>query len=278
MKEICVSQIEELTARLCVSANINLEPSITAALAEAEETAPLARSVLGQLAENARVAAELRIPMCQDTGMAVVFLEIGQDARVTGGGLYDAVNAGVARGYEEGFLRKSVVADPLRRVNTGDNTPAVIHAEIVPGEVFRVTVAPKGFGSENMSALRMLVPADGRAGVRDFVLETVRRAGANPCPPIIVGVGVGGTFEQCALLAKKALLLDINGRHADPFWAEFEGELLDEINRLGFGPAGFGGRTTALGLRVLTFPTHIAGLPAAVNISCHATRHATGEL
>jgi fumarate hydratase subunit alpha len=218
------------------------------------------------------IARREAIPLCQDTGMACVFLALGQDARIVGGDLYEAVHEGIRQGYAQGYLRRSVVADPLRRKNTGDNTPALIHTDIVPGDRLTITLSPKGFGSENMSRLAMLTPAAGAAGVKDFVVETVSLAGPNPCPPIVVGVGIGGSFDQVALLAKKALLRGLDEPHPDPYYREMELELWEKINRLGIGPQGFGGQTTALGVSIETLPTHIAGLPVAVNISCHATR------
>jgi fumarate hydratase subunit alpha len=280
MREIAYSLITQAVSEMCIASNCLIAEDIRAALAasEREETNPRGRQVLATLLENAAVAERQMIPICQDTGLAVVFVELGQDLHVTGGGLEDAINAGVARGYAEGFLRKSVVADPVRRENTEDNTPAVIHHRVVPGDRLKLTVAPKGFGSENMSALAMLKPAQGLAGVKQFVIDTVTRAGPNPCPPIIVGVGVGGTMEKAAILAKRGLLRPVGGENADPFWGNVEKELLAEINRLDIGPAGFGGRTTALAVHIDTYPTHIAGLPAAVNIGCHVTRHAERTL
>ncbi len=238
----------------------------------------LAKEVLGDLEENICAAKTLDIPVCQDTGMAVVFLEIGQDVHFIDGNLYDAVNEGVKLGYEEGLLRKSVVLDPICRVNTNDNTPAIIHTKIVDGDTVKITVAPKGFGSENMSGIRMLKPSDGREGVIEAILQIVKKASNNPCPPIVVGVGIGGDFEQCALLSKIALCRDINIRNNDKFYAELEEELLFKINELNIGPQGFGGDTTALGVNIETAPTHIAGLPVAVNIGCHVTRHKSAEL
>ncbi len=274
MREIPAEKVTEAISEMCLEANCLISRDIRAALAgaEARERRPLAREVLGTLLANADVAEEEMIPICQDTGMAVVFVEIGQDARVVGD-LTAAVNAGVARGYETGFLRKSVVADPIRRLNTGDNTPAVIHYQIVTGDRLKLTVAPKGFGSENMSALKMLTPSQGLAGVKKFVIDTVAQAGPNPCPPIIVGVGVGGTMEKAALLAKESLLRPVGSGHHDPFWKKVEEDLLADINALDIGPAGFGGRTTALAVHISPFATHIAGLPVAVNIGCHVTRH-----
>jgi fumarate hydratase subunit alpha len=233
---------------------------------------------LDKLLLNATLASKKKVAICQDTGMAVVFVTIGQDVHISGGGLSDAINEGVRRGYNEGFLRKSVVSDPIERVNTGDNTPAVIHYEIVPGDSMKIELAPKGFGSENMSALKMLKPSDGIEGVKSFILETVDKAGPNPCPPIVVGVGIGGTMEKATLLAKKALLRPINKRSDIEYVKHLEVEMLQRINELGIGPAGLGGIITALGVNVETYPTHIAGLPVAVNISCHVTRHAEAIL
>ena len=308
MRELEVSKITEAVRDLCISVNYELSADMCEALRAAKdtETSPVGREVLGQLDENLQIARDERIPICQDTGMAVVFLEIGQDVHLAGGDLTDAVNEGVRRGYEEGYLRKSVVGDPLLRVNTGDNTPAVIHTKIVPGEDVRVTVAPKGFGSENMSRVYMLKPADGIEGVKRAVVEAVREAGPNACPPVVVGVGIGGTFEKAALLAKEALLKKVNKGSAAtataaattedtaadiaadtaantatektprPSWIEeLEGELLREINTSGLGPAGLGGSTTALAVNINTYATHIAGLPVAINICCHVNRHAT---
>ncbi len=275
MREIETTQITDAVCRMCIDANCYLNEDILCALQNAEqtETSPIARQVLGNILENAEIARTEEVPICQDTGMAVLFLEVGQDVHFTGGNLYDAVNEGVRRGYEEGYLRKSVVKDPILRGNTGDNTPAVIHTEIVPGNQVKITIAPKGFGSENMSALKMLKPSDGREGVLDFVVETVKKASGNPCPPLVVGVGIGGTMEKAACMAKEALLRDIRSSHPEKYYAEIEEELLDRINQTDVGPQGFGGKTTALGVNVETFPTHIAGLPVAVNISCHVTRH-----
>lgn len=275
MREIETTQITDAVCRMCIDANCYLNEDILCALQNAEqtETSPIARQVLGNILENAEIARTEEVPICQDTGMAVLFLEVGQDVHFTGGNLYDAVNEGVRRGYEEGYLRKSVVKDPILRGNTGDNTPAVIHTEIVPGNQVKITIAPKGFGSENMSALKMLKPSDGRKGVLDFVVETVKKASGNPCPPLVVGVGIGGTMEKAACMAKEALLRDIRSSHPEKYYAEIEEELLERINQTDVGPQGFGGKTTALGVNVETFPTHIAGLPVAVNISCHVTRH-----
>ncbi len=275
MREISCEVITQAVAEMCIQANCLIGEDIrrclrAAALAE-ERT--VAKEVLSTLLKNAQIAEEEMIPICQDTGMAVVFLELGQDLHLVDGDLTRAVNQGVARGYEEGYLRKSVVRDPIDRVNTGDNTPAVIHCRVVPGDGLKVTVAPKGFGSENMSALKMLKPSQGLEGVRNFIIETVSQAGPNPCPPVIVGVGVGGTMEKAALMAKEALLRPVGGANADPFWAAVETDLLRAINDLNIGPAGFGGKTSAMAVHINTFPTHIAGLPVAVNIGCHVTRH-----
>lgn len=280
MKQLNVKDVEEEVARLCVVANYELGDDIVSALEKARETekSSLAVRMLQYILENARIALEEKLPICQDTGMAVVFLEVGQDLRLTGGDLYAAVNRGVRRGYQEGYLRKSVVRDPLERVNTHDNTPAIIHSKIVPGDCLKLTLAPKGFGSENMSAVRMLTPADGLEGVREFVLDTVVNAGPNPCPPMIVGVGIGGTMEKAALLSKKALTRRIDCPNPLKHIADLEEDLLKRINSLGIGPQGFGGSTTALGVNIEVFPTHIAGLPVSVNIGCHATRHKTSVL
>ena len=280
MRELDVSVIRDAVARLCVEANTRLPEDVKQAIREFQtrEDWAIARGVLDQIVENYQIAHRENVPICQDTGMACVFLEVGQEVHFVGGGLYDAVNEGVRRGYTEGYLRKSVVRDPIRRGNTGDNTPAMIHADIVPGDRVTITVAPKGFGSENMSAVKMLKPSDGLDGVKKFILDTVEKAGSNPCPPMVVGVGIGGTFEKAAYLAKKALIRPLDVRNPDPYYAELETELLDGINALGIGPQGFGGMTTALGLNIEVLPTHIAGLPCAVNIGCHATRHATEVL
>jgi fumarate hydratase subunit alpha len=242
------------------------------------ETWDIAKGVLDKILVNADIAATERMPMCQDTGMTCVFIEIGQDVHIIGGSLEDAINSGVAAGYEEGYLRKSVVKDPLNRINTKDNTPAVIYYDIVTGDKFKITVAPKGFGSENMSQIKMLKPSDGLKGVKEFILKVVKEAGPNPCPPIVVGVGIGGTFDKAANLAKRAAVREINKVNSNPYYADLEKELIEEINKLGIGPQGFGGKTTALGINIETYPTHIAGLPVAVNINCHAARHAKAEL
>ena len=277
---ITTDEIAHCVARLCVEANTVLPKPVCELLggaAQAEPYAP-ARETLALIRRNAAIALDKRMPICQDTGMAVVYADVGQDVHIVGGALEHAVNAGVSRGYADGYLRKSVVSDPIRRGNTGDNTPAVLHVRLVPGDRLTLTVAPKGFGSENMSRLRMLTPAEGLEGVKDFVLETVRLAGANPCPPMMLGVGVGGNFEQVACLAKEALVELRQGPHPDPFYAALENELLERVNALGIGPQGFGGRTTALSVRVKAAPTHIAGLPVAVNVGCHVTRHASHTL
>ena len=280
MREIQAQQITDVIERLCIEANQNLPGDIKAAIrtCRACEDGEIACGVLDNIIENYKIAENEQVPICQDTGMACVFLEIGQDLHIAGGNLTEAVNEGVRRGYEKGYLRKSVVADPVRRGNTGDNTPAMIYTEIVPGDQLKITVGPKGFGSENMSAIRMFKPSAGLQGIKDFIIETVENAGPNPCPPMVVGVGIGGTFDKAALLAKKALMRPIDVRNEDPYYADLEREMLEKINRLGIGPQGFGGRTTALGLNIETMPTHIAGMPCAINISCHVTRHKTEVL
>lgn len=276
LREIDASLITERIAALCIRANTALPADIRARLEAARKDEPWdnAASVLDTIKKNYETAEEQQMPICQDTGAACVFLEIGQDVHINGD-LTEAVNKGVAAGYMQGYLRKSMVKDPLRRENTGNNTPAMLTVDLVSGNKIRLTVAPKGFGSENMSAIRMLKPSDGIKGVIGFVLETVQKAGSNPCPPVVVGVGIGGTFDKCALLAKKALLRPLDEPHPDPFYRDLEESLLQKINALGIGPQGFGGKTTALGVSILTMPTHIAGLPVAVNISCHVTRHIT---
>lgn len=280
MKEIKVSQIIDAVEQLCMTANYDLNSDIMEALKEGAhcEESETGRLVLAQLVENAKTAASQRMAICQDTGMAVVFLEIGQDVHVTGGSLTEAINEGVRRGYTKGFLRKSVVSDPLERINTGDNTPAVIHFDIIEGDSLKITLAPKGFGSENMSGVKMLKPSDGVDGVKSFIEEVVEKAGPNPCPPIVVGVGIGGTMEKAALLAKRALLRPVNRRSTKQDICRLEEEMLERVNRLGIGPAGLGGRLTAMAVNIEVFPTHIAGLPVAVNMSCHVTRHAEAVL
>lgn len=277
INEIDVSRITEAIAELCVAANKQLPESLTGLIDNAckFESDPLGCEIMHDIRRNIDVAKELNIPICQDTGLAVIFLEIGQDVHFVGGSLEAAVNEGVRRGYADGLLRKSVVSDPLERINTNDNTPAVIHSKIVDGDSVKITVAPKGGGSENMSGLRMLTPSAGRDGVVSAILEIVKSAGGNPCPPIVVGVGVGGDFEQAALLSKKALCRDTSERNQNPYYHELEDELLLKINELGIGPQGFGGDTTALAVNVEYAPTHIASLPVAVNIGCHVTRHKT---
>ena len=280
MKEINVSNIVDVIAQLCMSANFDLNGDIMAALEAGakNEESETGRILLAQLVENARIASRERIAICQDTGMAVVFVDIGQEVHIVGGSLELAINEGVRRGYEKGFLRKSVVSDPLKRINTGDNTPAIIHYNITDGDSLKITLAPKGFGSENMSGVRMLKPSDGVEGVKAFIEEMVDRAGPNPCPPVIVGVGIGGTMEKAAILAKRALLRPVNQRNADDDLRRLEEEMLARVNSLGIGPAGLGGRLTALAVNIDVFPTHIAGLPVALNMSCHVTRHAQAVL
>lgn len=275
MREVYVNEIIDAVKDLCINSNYFLSDDIKNGLlkSEEEETWDLAKDVLNKIIINSDIARREHMPMCQDTGMACVFLEIGQDVHIIGGLLEEAINEGVRRGYDEGLLRKSVVKDPIDRVNTKDNTPAVIHYDIVAGDKIKITVAPKGFGSENMSKIKMLKPADGIDGVKEFIIETVKEAGPNPCPPMVIGIGIGGTFEKAAYLSKKALIRSIDERNKSDFYKKLEIELLDTINKLGIGPQGFGGRTTAIGLNIETYPTHIAGLPVAVNISCHATRH-----
>ena len=279
MRNIDAKVIEDTVARLCIEANLRLPPDVINAIERAEKAEPWdgAKRILSLLGDNVRIASEKTLPVCQDTGMACVFVELGQDVHIEGD-FEQAVNNGVRRGYGEGYLRKSVVCDPLRRVNTGDNTPALVTVKLTRGDKMRITVMPKGFGSENMSALKMLKPADGVESVRNFVLDTVEKAGANPCPPIIVGVGIGGSFDKAACLAKHALLRPVNEPNPDEYYAALERELLDKINALGIGPQGFGGKTTALAVLIEAMPTHVAGLPVAVNISCHATRRASASL
>ena len=280
MREISFDRIVQTVRDLCIQANCQLPEDVRCAIRTAQETevSPVGQSILGDLVENYTFAGERNLPICQDTGMAVVFCDLGQEAHITGGLLSDAVNQGVSRGYTEGYLRCSVVADPLRRVNTGDNTPAVLHLRLVEGDKLTITVAPKGFGSENMASLTMLKPSVTQEQVEDNIVEAVSRAGSNPCPPIVVGVGLGGDFELSAILAKRALLRPLDEENPDPYYAQMERRILDKINRLGIGPQGLGGRTTALKVSILAHPTHIAGLPCAVNINCHVTRHATAVL
>ncbi len=277
MREIQAQQFTDVVEKLCIEANQYLPKDVQGAIrrCRACEDWEIAQGVLDKIITNFEIAKEESVPICQDTGMACVFLEIGQDVHIVGGDLSEAVDEGVRRGYDKGYLRKSVVKDPVRRGNTGDNTPAMLYTEIVPGEQIKVTVGPKGFGSENMSAIRMFKPSAGIEGIKDFILETVETAGPNPCPPMVVGVGIGGTFDKCALLAKKALMRSTDERNPDPYYADLEAEMLEKINKLGIGPQGFGGKTTALALNIETLPTHIAGMPCAVNINCHVTRHKT---
>ncbi|NLX80708.1 MAG: fumarate hydratase [Proteiniphilum sp.] len=281
MKKVKSADITALVERLCIEACCIISEDINKKFKSSllTERSPLAKEVLSTLIDNAQIAREERSPMCQDTGMTVVFVKMSQNIQIEGGFIEDAINQGVRQGYEKGYLRKSVVEDPFNRVNTKDNTPAIIHYELVPDDdVFHITVSPKGFGSENKSALKMLTPSEGVEGVKKFVIDTIIEAGGNPCPPIIVGVGVGGTMERAAFLSKRALLAPLDVVNEDPYLSNLEDELLEEINKLGIGPAGFGGTTTALGVNILTNATHIAGLPVSVNIGCHATRHAEGEL
>ena len=277
MRTIHTDEIIKNIKEMCIEANLSLTEDMKCRFKNATESekSPLGKQILNQLQENMEIAAADQIPICQDTGMACVFLEIGQDVHLTGGDLAEAIDEGVRRGYDKGYLRKSVVKDPVRRGNTGDNTPAMLYTEIVPGDKIKVTVGPKGFGSENMSMIRMFKPSAGLQGIKDFILEVVETAGPNPCPPMVVGVGIGGTFDKCALLAKKALMRPLDSENPDPFYADLEKEMLEKINKLGIGPQGFGGKTTAIGLNIETLPTHIAGMPCAVNINCHVTRHKT---
>ena len=280
MREISCADISALVEQLCIQAATVLPEDLCWVIQQAEEKeeSPVGKGILQDITTNFQMAREKGVPICQDTGMAVVFLEIGQEVHVTGGSLNDAINLGVHNGYLNGFLRCSVVSDPLRRQNTGDNTPAVIHTTIVPGDGFSVTVAPKGFGSENMSAMRMFTPAATWQDIEDWIVSSVSTAGSNPCPPVVVGVGLGGTIEQCALEAKKALLMPMDTPNPDAFYGEKEQALLEHINRLGIGPQGMGGRITALAVHIRPYATHIAGLPCVVNMSCHVTRHASGAL
>ena len=275
MREVLTEEITKNIKEMCIEANYTLSDDVKNKIinSAAVEESEIGKKILNQLEENMNIAESDNIPICQDTGMAVIFIKIGQDVHIAGGNLEDAINQGVREGYTEGYLRKSVVKDPLIRENTKDNTPAVIHYEIIPGDKIEITVAPKGFGSENMSRVCMLKPADGIEGVKNAVIETVKLAGPNACPPVVVGVGIGGTFEKCALLAKKALTRDIDSENSIEYVAELEKELLNEINKLNIGPGGLGGKVTALGVNIETYPTHIAGLPVAVNMCCHVNRH-----
>ena len=277
MKEISCNDITRVVEELCIKANKILPNDVKECICNARnnETTSLSKSIMNDIYENITVAQQENIPVCQDTGMAVVFIELGQDVRLVDGSLEESINLGVKNGYENGLLRKSVVADPLNRVNTNDNTPAIIHTKIVDGENLKITVAPKGFGSENMSAIKMLTPAATRETIIDTVVEIIKSAGANPCPPMVIGVGIGGDFEHCALLAKKALTRPLDTYNQDDFYKQLEIDILDRVNSLDIGPQGFGGITTALKVNIDKFPTHIAGLPLAVNIGCHVTRHAT---
>lgn len=281
MREINVLEIEELVSKLSIKANIELPCSLCELIKDSEKTEPcgLSKEIMGDLCNNIEIAKADSVPVCQDTGMAVVFVELGQDVHITGGLLQDAINKGVAKGYEEGYLRKSIVKDPLKeRVNTGNNTPAIIHLTLVPGENIKISVCPKGFGSENMSKLKMFTPSATKDDIINYVTSVVKEAGSNPCPPIVVGVGIGGDFEYSAFLAKKALCRDLSIRNTDKYYSDLEAEMLKAINELNIGPQGFGGKTTALAVNIETAPTHIAGLPVAVNIGCHVTRHAEGIL
>lgn len=279
MREIKAAEITKIVRDLCIDANCHLPSDVKEAIEGCRECEPfpIARTILDKIEENYHIADADNVPICQDTGLACVFLEIGQDVHIEGD-LKEAVNEGVRRGYTEGYLRKSCVKDPIDRVNTGDNTPAVLYLDLVPGDQVKVTVAPKGFGSENMSQIKMLKPSDGLAGVKDFIVKVVEDAGPNPCPPIVVGVGIGGTFDKAAYLAKKALMRPLTEKNSDSFYADLEEEMLKKINALGIGPQGFGGQTTALAVNIETLPTHIAGLPCAVNINCHVTRHKSAVL
>lgn len=280
IREINVKELTENISEMCIQANHYLSPDMDTCMKQAVETekSELGKKILNQLQENLEIADKEMIPICQDTGMAVIFMEIGQDVHFVGGDFEEAVNEGVRRGYVDGYLRKSVVKDPLIRENTKDNTPAILHTKIVPGDKVKITVAPKGFGSENMSRIFMLKPADGIEGVKNAILTAVRDAGPNACPPMVVGVGIGGTFEKCALLAKQALTRPVNEHSDIPYVKEMEEEMLTKINNLGIGPGGLGGTTTALAVNINTYPTHIAGLPVAINICCHVNRHAVREL
>ena len=275
MREIKTDAIIDAVRKITMEAATDLGEDVLAAIEEAKkvEESPVGKDILNQITENARISREEKAPMCQDTGLAVLFVELGQDVRIVGGDFYEALHEGVRRGYKDGYLRKSVLGDPIERKNTGDNTPAVIHTDIVPGDKLKIIIAPKGGGSENMSEVKMMKPSDGIECVKEFVVDKVLRSGGNPCPPVIIGVGIGGTFEKCAWLAKKALLREVGNRHPNKFYADLEVELLEKINKLGIGPQGLGGRTTALDVHVEVFPCHIASLPAAVNTQCHAARH-----
>ena len=275
MREVNVSSITEVVKKLCMDANYYLGDDVVARLKTfmEKEESPTGKEVLGKILENAEIARTEQVPLCQDTGFAVFFVELGQEVSLVGGDYIEAIHEGVRQGYEEGYLRKSIVSDPIERKNTGDNTPPIIYTDIVPGDKDKIVIAPKGGGSENMSEVKMLVPAAGVEGVKAFVIDRVRRSGANPCPPVIVGVGIGGTFDKCAQIAKKALLRPIGTKHPDPYYADLEAELLERINKLGIGPQGFGGRITALAVHIEVHPCHIASFPVAVNMQCHVARH-----
>lgn len=275
MREIDVSELIPKVRQMCMDANYFLGDDVLTALktAEQNEESPVGKGILGDIVKNAKIAHDQKVPMCQDTGFAVFFVDVGQDVHFVNGDVNEAINEGVRQGYKDGYLRKSILGDPIQRKNTGDNTPSVIHYNVVPGDKVRITFAAKGGGSENMSEIRMMKPSDGVEGLKDFVLERVRKSGGNPCPPIIVGVGVGGTFEKCAQLAKKALLREVGSKHPDKYYADLEDELLEMVNKIGIGPQGLGGRTTALDVFIEAHPCHIASFPVAVNIQCHAARH-----
>jgi len=275
MREVDVNLVTEAVKKLCMDANYFLGEDVITRIAECQkhEESPTGKEVLSKILENAEIAREDKVPACQDTGFAVFFVELGQDVHFIGGDFVEAMNEGVRQGYEEGYLRKSIVSDPIERKNTGDNTPCIIHTDIIPGDQVKITIAPKGGGSENMSEVKMMAPAAGIDGVRGFVVDRVKRSGANPCPPVVVGVGIGGTFEKCAEIAKRALLRPIGSKHPNPFYADLEKELLEKINDLGIGPQGFGGRCTALAVHIEVHPCHIASFPVAVNMQCHVARH-----
>ncbi len=280
MREICVTELEKMVYSLCLKANRILPPDVMVALQDAtkREADERGKTILSLLVENAQQAEDEEIAICQDTGQVVVFLDIGQEVHFVGGSITDAVNAGIRLAYADGYFRNSIVSDPLIRMNSGDNTPGVIIYEMIPGDSVKITIMPKGFGSENMSGIKMLKPAEGIEGIKQFVLDQIRKAGGNPCPPIIVGIGIGGTMDKAAVMAKRALLREIGSMHPDHHIAVLEQELLDEINQTGIGPGGLGGQTTALSVQIETYPTHIAGLPVAINIGCHAARHACGSI
>jgi len=275
MREVKTETITEEVRKIVITSSYDLGEDVIGALEKAKkvEESAVGKAILDQITENANIAKTEHSPMCQDTGLAVLFVEIGQEVHVAGGSINDAINEGVRQGYDQGYLRKSVLADPIERKNTGDNTPAVIHYDIVPGDKINITMAPKGGGSENMSEVRMMKPSDGLQGVKDFVIERVKKSGGNPCPPVIVGVGIGGTFEKCAMLAKKSLMRNVGDRHPNKFYADLELELLEMVNKTGVGPQGLGGTTTALDVHIEVFPCHIASLPVSVNTQCHAARH-----